>query len=191
MAVVPTTKLEAVNIMLWAIGEQSVSSIDPQDITQEAALAEKILDTVSRDVQALGWYFNEGLDVTLALDGNFKIPIPSNALKVLVTGETDLIGIRGGFLWNRSENTDIFADTVDAYIVYGLDFVDLPQAAKTYIAIRAARVFQQRVLGADSLDKYSIDDEQRAWVLLTQDEVDNQGFSIADWGGMRKWRNVN
>lgn len=189
MALAPMTKLEAVNIMLLAIGEQPVSSIAPQDITQEASVAEDVLDTVSRDVQALGWYFNETLEVTLSPDVNDKIAIPADALKVLPIGESDAIGIRAGYLFNRTENTDVFLDTVDCYIVYGQDFADLPQSAKAYIAIRAARVFQQRVLGSDSLDKYSYEDEQRAWLLLQQDEVDNQGFNMANWT-IRQYRNL-
>jgi hypothetical protein len=189
MALTPMTKLEAVNIMLLAIGEQPVSTLDPGSITQEASIAEDVLDTVSRDVQALGWYFNETLEVTLSPDVDDNIAIPSDALKVIPIGESDAIGIRAGYLYNRTEGTDEFDDDVDCYIVYGQDFADLPQSAKAYIAIRAARVFQQRVLGSDALDKYSFDDENRAWLLLQQDEVDNQGYNMADWN-IRTYRNL-
>lgn len=184
----PMTELEAVNVMLESIGEQPVNSIDPQDITQEASLAQTILHGISRDVQALGWYFNEGYEVTLSPDGNQNILIPTDALKIVVVGETDAIGIRGDRLYNRTENTDVFTESVDAYVVYFLAFTDLPQSARAYVTIRAARVFQQRVLGAENLDKFNQEDERRAWVLLQQDEVDNQGFNFANLN-LRRYRN--
>ena len=54
-----TTKLDAVNTMLSAIGEAPVNSLSSGLI--EAEIAETILDTVNTEVQSMGWHFNTEL----------------------------------------------------------------------------------------------------------------------------------
>ena len=53
----PNTKLEAVNIMLSAIGEAPVNRLSSGLV--EAETAETILNQINRSVQAEGWHFNK------------------------------------------------------------------------------------------------------------------------------------
>jgi len=172
-----TTELEAINVMLGAIGEQPVASIDTS--LEFVKIAYDIFFDVSREIQARGWYFNEEdeYDLTVA-DG--VITLPANTLKVIVTGETDWIVQRGTRLYNRTEHTYDFTDDVEATIVFFLAFTDLPQAARTYITLRAARKYQMKVLGSDSLGKFNDIDENQAWISLLAEEVDQAGYSMAD-----------
>jgi hypothetical protein len=57
MAVTLTSKLDAINSMLIGIGEAPVNTLNSG--LQEAEVAEVILNTISREVQAAGWSFNE------------------------------------------------------------------------------------------------------------------------------------
>jgi len=173
-----TTELEAVNVMLGAIGEQPVNSLDISTIS-EVSIASDILYEVSREVQTRGWSFNEEEEYELAVSEG-EIPLPLNCLKVVVTGETDWIVRRGTRLYNRTDHTYTFTAAVDATIVFFLPFTDLPQAARNYITLRAARKFQMKVLGASSIEKFTEIDENQAWIILQAEEVDQGAFSMVD-----------
>ena len=47
-------------------------------------------------------------------------------------------------------------------IVYLLPFDEIPEQAKRYITIRSARIFHDRTLGANTLHKFSLEDEEKA-----------------------------
>ena len=174
----PLTKIEAVNIMLAAIGETPVNSLSSGLI--EAELAETILTQVNRSVQTLGWSFNTDKKVTLSVDTNGEILLPNNTLSADSTYEAngnDLIP-RGGKLWDRKNKTFVINKAVTATIVYELDFVDLPPIARTYVTVRAARIFQDRVVGADSLHGFQKRDEDEALINLKDTEADQQDHNL-------------
>jgi hypothetical protein len=173
-----TTELEAVNVMLGAIGEQPVNSLDISTIS-EVSIASGILYEVSREMQSRGWSFNEEDEYELAVSEG-EIPLPTNCLKVVVTGEYDYIIRRGNRLYNRTDHTFVFDAAVEATIVFFLPFTDLPQSARSYITMRAARKFQMRVLGSDSILKFTEVEENQAWLTLCAEEVDQAGYSMVD-----------
>lgn len=61
---------------------------------------------------------------------------------------------------------------------------NIPEEARRYISIRAARVLQSRFLGSEELQKFSFQEEQVSLAILTQAHVRNGGnstsFSSAD-----------
>jgi len=164
-----TTELEAVNVMLGTIGEQPVNSLDISTIS-EVSIASDMLYEVSREVQTRGWSFNEEDEYTLSVSEG-EIPLPTNCLKVVCSGETDWIVRRGNRLYNRTDHTFTFAADVEASIVFFLPFTDLPQAARNYITLRTARKFQVRILGSDSIEKFTEIDENQAGLTLCAEEV--------------------
>jgi len=172
------TELEAVNIMLGTIGEQPVNSLDISTIS-EVSIASDMIYEVSREVQARGWSFNEEYEYELAVSEG-EIPLPPNCLKVVVTGESDYIVRRGSRLYNRTDHTYTFTAPVDSTIVFFLPFTDLPQSARTYITLRAARKFQVTILGAESIEKFTEVEESQAWLSLNAEEVDQAGYSMSD-----------
>jgi hypothetical protein len=174
----PTTELEAVNVMLGTIGEQPVNSLSISTVS-EVSIADGMLYDVSREVQTRGWTFNEEDAYPLALSEG-EIPLPINCLKVVVTGESDYIIRRGNRLYNRTKHTYTFTAGVDSTIVFFLSFTDLPQAMRNYITLRAARKFQVRILGSESIEKFTEVDENQAWVTLCAEEVDQAGYNMVD-----------
>lgn len=174
-----TTELEAVNIMLGTIGEQPVNSLDISTIS-EVSIASTMLYEVSREVQSRGWHWNEDIEYDLtASEGEF--PVPANVLKLEVTGSTDDVTRRGNRLYNKTDHTYIFTETtMECSVVWFLPFTDLPQAARTYITLRAARKFQVRILGSNEIEKFTEVEENQAWVGLIGAEVDSQKYSMVD-----------
>ena len=63
-------------------------------------------------------------------------------------------------------------------LVLLLEFDELPQAARHYITIRSARVFQQRVVGSDRLQAFAERDEARARAALERYESKTADHNI-------------
>jgi len=156
-----TTKLDAVNQMLSSIGEAPAVSLDTDN--PEIAIAESTLDEISRSVQAEGWNFNTEYEYPFTPDGNGQILIPSNLLsvtdnKVKSTGKY-LTTVRNGKLYDKLTHSFSFTSTVYCDVVWGFEFVDLPQPFKDYITTRASRVFASRVVGSEEQVKLISQDE--------------------------------
>jgi len=178
------TELEAVNTMLITIGEQPVSSLDNLAGLQDASIARQILSNISRAVQSKGWVFNLDLQVTYTPDANGEINLGSNVLRIDTTSKvrssTKDIVERGGKLYDREKNTSIFTDSVKVDRVIVLNFDDLPEVARRYIATRAARVFHDRVVGSGELHRFFQDDEHQAWSELLEYEGEVGDYTIFD-----------
>ena len=178
-----TEKLTAVNTMLSAIGESPVNQLGSQ-APADAVLAEQILDETAKEVQAEGWHFNSHYDWDLTKDGDDKIPLPVNTVRVdIPKGQDTGIDIiqRGGYLYDRKKNTDVFANDVgDVDIVFMLDWDELPEVARRYITIKAARVFGDRTLGSNQHHAFTMQDEMRALATLREFETDTADLTIFD-----------
>ena len=178
------TELEAVNTMLVTIGEQPVSSLDNLAGLQDASIARQILSNISRAVQSKGWVFNLDLQVTYTPDTNGEIVLGSNVLRIDTTSKvrssTKDIVERGGKLYDREKNTSVFTDSIKVDRVIVLNFDDLPEAARRYIATRSARVFHDRVVGSGELHRFFQEDEHMAWSELLEYEADMGDYTIFD-----------
>jgi hypothetical protein len=189
-----TTKLDAVNTMLSAIGEAPVSSLSSGLI--EAEIAETILNTVDREVQSMGWHFNTELNKSFAQDTNGQIILPADILQAdatLVANSPDLVQ-RGLKMYDRKNHTFNIGVNVGLDVVVQLEFTDVPEVAKRYMVLRATRIFQDRVVGSATLHGFHERDENRALMELREfdksaddDNIfDNYDtFSIIDRQGRR------
>ena len=178
-----TTKLEAVNTMLSAIAESPINQLGAE-APADAVLAENVLDETTKEVQAEGWHFNSHHDWDLAIDSDSKIPLPSNTVRVDIPKgqnyDVDIIQ-RGSYLYDRKNNTATFTKGVDdADIVFMLDWVDLPEVARRYMMIKAARVFGDRTLGSNQHHTFTMQDEMRALATLREYETDTADLTIFD-----------
>ena len=180
-----TTKLEAVNVMLSTIGEAAVNSLSSGLL--DAETAETILDNVTRSVQTTGWSFNEEVDYTLSPDSGGILNLPANCLRVdLAKSESKYRNAnfdyvqRGTKLYDKINHTYAINETVKVDMIIILDFDELPEAARRFIAIRSARIFQERVVGSDTLSRFTDDDENQAWLDLLHSESDVNDYNIFD-----------
>lgn len=176
-----TTELNAVNTMLSAIGETPVNSLSgsvPVSVTN----ARNILAEVSRNVQVIGWHFNTDKDYPLSPDVDGYIAIPSNMIQVdlneqLYKGRYDSI-VRAGKLYDRLEHTNVWTETVKANVTWLFDFEELPEVAKQYITIRAARVFAARQITSVEVEQFTEKDEYKALVNLQDAEGEDGDYNI-------------
>lgn len=191
MSVQMTTELNAVNTMLSAIGEPPVTTLDGQT-NADAAIAQNILLEINREVQTMGWHFNTQHDVEFVPDTDKQIVLPTNVVRIDIdprARDTDSdtvqstvdnrdITQRGTRLFNRSKNTFEFEKKVKVTVIFLLLFTELPEAVRRYITIKAARVFQDRMVGSQKHHAFSRADEIRALALMKEFEMDTSDHTI-------------
>lgn len=182
MALSMTSELDAINIMLGTIGESPINSLDAATGVVDAVTARAILSEVSVQVQEEGWHFNTEYEFVLtpSLDAK-EIYLPANAIEVDASAydRNDIdVAIRGNRLYDRKNKTFQFQQDIKADLTILLEFNELPQAARHYITVRAARVFQQRVIGSDTLGSFSEKDEARALRSMRRYESKTADYNI-------------
>ena len=181
-----TTELEAVNTILSTIGEAPLSTLTGS-LPVDGTMAKSVLNEINREVQSMGWHFNTHPKVTLSRDsGNNTIPLATNVLRVeldpYLHSKTDFdIVQRNNVLFNLVTNSSVFTkDLENMKVVYLLDFSDVPEQCKRYITIRSARIFHDRTLGANTLHKFSSEDEARSLAVMKQAEMQTGDNTIFD-----------
>ena len=179
---VPVNELEAVNMLLAAVGEAAVSSLETAttvDVTQ----AKNLLSNINREVQQKGWHFNTEWDVVLSLDSDNRIPLGTTVLSIYSPSKLTTIRGREGspFLYDLSNNTFTWTASVnDAVTITLLDFEDIPQTARQYITTKAARIFQEEIVGQVSAEAVNRQEEVEAYADLLDDEGERSGYNVGD-----------
>ncbi len=177
----PTSELEAINTILSVIGESPISSTSEISSVADAVIAQSILSEVSRQVQTKGWHFNTDKEITLSPDTfSGEITVSTNCLRVDPAGddrELDLVH-RGTRLYDRTLHTYNIAKQVKVDMVVLLPFTELPQAARQYITVKAARVFQSRTVGSEALYQFTALDEKDAMIDLKKAEGITGDYNI-------------
>lgn len=177
---VPVNELEAVNMLLAAVGEAAVSSLETAttvDVTQ----AKNLLSNINREVQQKGWHFNTEWDVVLSLDSDSRIPLGTTVLSIYSPSKLTTIRGREGspFLYDLSNNTFTWTASInDAVTITLLDFEDIPQTARQYITTKAARIFQEEIIGQVSAEAVNRQEEVEAYADLLDDEGERSGYNV-------------
>jgi hypothetical protein len=191
VAIMATTKLSAVNTLLAIIGEAPVNSLNAP-LTGDVSLAERTLDEVSREVQGAGWCWNTAVYDSIPLvAGTGHSNLPSNTLAVRfnpVSYPTQRLVLRGIKLFDRIKNSYDLRDSgiiatattsnVVAEVIEELDWDSIPETARRYIMIRAARMFANRAVTSASIEAYTSDDEKNALQILKRTEDLGQNYNF-------------
>lgn len=180
MAMSTTTKLNAINTMLSAVGEAPVNNLT--SVTMDVRVAESVLDEISREVQSVPHHFNTVQNVELIPDSTGEVNLASNVVRVdledaNVSPDYDIV-IRGSKLFNRKTNSYTITKTLKYTVVSLMEWEYLPEPAKRYVMIRAARIYQDRVLGSEKISAFTRGDEANALVAMREFEMDTADYSI-------------
>ncbi len=175
------TELEAVNILLAAIGEAAVSSLETAT-TVEVTQAKKLLSNVNRAAQQKGWHFNTEWDVVLTRDSDNRIPLSQAILSVYQPGQLmTLRGMSGDmYAYDLDNNTFTWTKNLNnAVTITLLDFVDTPNTFRQYVTTRAARIFQEEIIGQVSAETVNRQEEAEAYADLLDDDAERSGLNVA------------
>ena len=178
-----TTKLEAINTILSVVGEPPINTLDV--VTRvDVVTALAILTETLKAVQSQGWHFNSDDNVPLMPDANGYINVPSNAVRIDLTDEVygkDL-AIRADKVYNKSTLSNVWPQEtiLKCSVIYLFDFEELPETVRRYVTIRAARIFNDRVVGDQAHHAFTALDEQTALTAMKEFDGDTSDHSIFD-----------
>jgi Tail tubular protein len=179
MIITPQTELDAVNEILSVIGSMPVDTLDGQQDV-DTINAQRVLQSVSREVQSRGWYFNTLTTYTLTPDTyTGLIPYPNSYLKVFADGYQ--LVRKSGYFFDLITDTNVFSDgiTVDE-LVKEIEFENLPEAFKYYITVRASRIFQARYLTSQEIDQHLQIEENNAYTQIIDFDLQSANYNIFD-----------
>jgi|TARA_B110000977_G_C10899745_1_gene424755 hypothetical protein len=181
ISLTPMSELEAVNLLLSAIGEAAVSSLETAT-TVEVTQAKKLLSNVNRAAQQKGWHFNTEWDVVLTRDSDDMIPLSESILSVYQPGQLMTIRGRSGsmYAYDLDNNTFIWTKNLNnAVTITLLDFIDSPNTFRQYVTTRAARIFQEEIIGQVSAETVNRQEEAEAYADLLDDDAERAGLNVA------------
>ena len=175
------TELQAVNLLLSAIGEAAVSSLETAT-TVEVTQAKKLLSNVNRAAQQKGWHFNTEWDVVLTRDSDDRIPLSESILSLYQPGQLMTIrGMSGSmYAYDLDNNTFTWTKNLNnAVTITLLDFIDSPNTFRQYVTTRAARIFQEEIIGQVSAETVNRQEEAEAYADLLDDDAERAGLNVA------------
>lgn len=167
-----TTELDAINILLAAIGTSPVNNIDT--VNTDAVMAKNYIHNALKEIQTEKWYFNTEDNYQLLPDINNEIHLADNIINIDSIGRfgenTNLIP-RGKKLYDRLNHTYKIKNPITANIILCLEFDELPETAIQYIIAKAARKYQEELLGDPSLRTWTKEDEATARGRLIDEDL--------------------
>lgn len=171
---------DAINVILQTIGEQTLQTGDSIDNIYEAEQADMIIEQVKLEILSEGWSFNTDTDWELIPDSEGYIVLPDYMLRVDAAATASNYIRKDSKLYDRTNKTFIFTNSVNCDIVWELDFDDIPLIAQRYITLKAARIMYQRFVGDSKVVEALLMDERDALLRLRMYEDDIEDVNIFD-----------
>ena len=176
MAVGDRIKLGAGNGILRNMGVSPVNSLTgSSNLNVQNAVAE-LLNT-SRNVQRKGWKFNTIDTYTIQPTLDNELLVPKNALVAKPITSSTIVA-RGTRFYDTENNTYVISESLDVTLVEFLEWEELPEVARQYIKVRAARILQQDTVSSQTLSSYDEKDEAEALLELRVEEEIQQGANV-------------
>jgi len=176
----PTSQLDAVNIILAAMGEPPVNSVQG-NIPLAATVADRLLAETSLNVQKRGWFFNTEYHIMQpGPDGTIKVPWNTLTLRTVGPSANQPVALRNQMLYNMTPYKHSFQWTQPLYveIIVGLDFADLPPTARQYVVYRAAKDMIAREQGDELALRIAQNNEDRALAELASEQLTAEPLSL-------------
>jgi len=179
-----TTYLEAVNTVLQSLGFPPINSLSGEK-TADVASAEHLINSVSREVQSIGWNFNSESKYKLVVDNDGFLNVPPNVVRCDFNTDDHLtlaeaLALRGTRVYDRANHTYTF-EVGKAYscdVVFVLSWDELPEPARAYIAALAARKAASSLIGEADMVRYTQADVQRRFTQLQQFDGEQADLNI-------------
>lgn len=175
-------KLKIVNRCLEAISEVplplgTIPSEFP--LGSDAQVASTIVDDTMVEVLNRGWWFNVDKNYELNQDSNGFISFPDTVLRI-DSGRTQSYVKKNGMLYDTKNHSFEFTSSVKLDVVWVISYSDLPVAAYEYIATRAARKFQQRIIGSEEHNRFLLLEEEDALINLQRENAQYLDASLLE-----------
>jgi len=138
------------------------------------------------DVNSTYTSLTDAINICLSCIGETPVDAPNNTSTNVVLSKQIIEEVSRdvqskGWWFNTSGSSISILSTTSGYDAdWNESFhADIPEEARRYISIRAARVLQSRFVGSEELQKFSFQEEQVSLAILTQAHVRNGGNSTS------------
>lgn len=180
------TRLDAINGCLAGIGLAPVATDDEANLDLDAAAALQVVDRICLHIQAKGWWFNEESAWKITPDSTTGyIAVPNAALSMIPSGVSRSLRLtmRDGKIYDLENHTYDLTDSVytegttsyiEFTIITGLDYNDMPPAARIAVAYSARRQFAQDMEVDERRWKFQREEEQAAMNALLSEDARNK-----------------
>ncbi len=185
------TRLDAINQMLLYAGEMVVSDL-AGDSGIDTSIAEFLLDSKTQDYQQRGLAENQ-MVVQTTPDVNGRIKIRTDALDVSMlnppaavtepqVGLACRIVTRGGYLYNLTDDTDVFAygdgEKYNLSYIIEMAWDDMSTPIQKAVTMQAAREYQMMSNGDAGTDQYLAQLEQKYTAKAKGEDAKDKAYSI-------------
>jgi hypothetical protein len=179
------SKLDMINTCLLGIGEDPFiegTLVNTLPIGTDGETAKRLVETTMVEVQSRSWYFNIDYDFRLVPDTEGFITMPPNTLRVDFgnTPDKHRYVLKNGSIYDYSKQTYLIDKTLTCDVTWLVDYALLPPEAYEYISLRAARKFQQKVIGSTETAQFTERDEQDAYINLQRRQLQAQDYNISN-----------
>jgi hypothetical protein len=163
---VPMTLRDAVNTLLRVAGITEVDSLVDTGLTKDSQNAINALNRANATVQSEGWNGNTEEEFPVEPNEAGEVEIPDNFLKVLADRRHSTwnkrISVRDGKLYNLTDRTFVWTDTVYLVVTQSLPFEDLPQGLRWLITCVAGRTYAVGTYPSAGSFRFTEDEETKA-----------------------------
>lgn len=161
--------LTVINNMLGTMGEAPLNAVDDPHPYRAACVS--ILNTVNREFQARGWWFNREALTLQPATSDGSIYLPGDAINVRTEDRNYVQRYRR--LYNLDGGTYAFTEAQEVTVVRLVPFEHTPELYAAYCAAEATLRFQKRYDG-DSEKTRRLNEEQRDARIAAQAEETRQ-----------------
>lgn len=170
------SELEAVNKILAVAGDSPVQTLEDDYI--QAILARQILTRTSRKIQGTGWWFNEDENVILIPDIDGFVTLGNNVISAIVNNDAGTVIQRGERLYDRQERTYVFTENINADLVIALEWSELPQSAREFIADSACVQYNNDFFGAQEVKQILETNRSASYLNLKQEDTEARDINM-------------
>ena len=169
-------ELEALNLLLRAIGSDPVNSVSTQQ--PDAANALDTLNRYRRRVQKRGWWCNIQYNVEFQVAGK-EIRIPKEYTTVIFDNAT--LVKRGNRLFDKYNNTYQFTCSVVAKrTIYILPWDEMPESMREVITYQAAQSFVRDEIEDSNKSKDFQTEAAMAMIDLKKEDLEQGQYNAFD-----------
>ena len=177
------SKLDMINDCLLGIGEVPYidgTIVDTLPLGTDGEIAKRLVEKTMVEVQSRGWFFNTEYNMRLLPDTNSFITMPPNTLRVDFGNSNNKhrYTMKNGAIYDYQNQTYIIEETLTADVIWLVDYSSLPPEAYEYISLRAARKFQQKVIGSTETDAFTTRDETDSYINLQRVQLQSQDYDV-------------
>lgn len=188
----PTTLLQAVNLVLGAIGQVPVASLASADANVSSEKALNRLGEVLGETLEEGWHFNTLPAFTIMPNADGEIVVPANTLRAeqaYFPGSWDMDLVQHGQrMFNRKKASYTIGIPVNLNLTLNMQFEQCPAACRWYMTLRAARRAAASTLVSSTAVQFTKADEDIARLRWEQADADTAARNLMSNPHIRRMR---